>query len=181
MVIGYDSTFLNSNDWWTSSHRIETPAPLRLDEPETQSDKLSKLCTCWTTFMSHRFIVPKPQLREKPIINKQRNRKKASFTCWLLIAWSIMPGYEHGNASADDVEPGLVLLQRRPEVLQLDIMSTHPHLHLQTRGCRLQRRRCDGVHSWVWISEWRALGCPAGLESCSLYRAVVMFVGCVSW
>lgn len=55
-----------------------------------------------------------------------------------------MPGYEHGNASADDVEPGLVLLQRRPEVLQLDIMSTHPHLHLQTRGCRLQRRRCDG-------------------------------------
>ena len=76
MVIGYDLTFLNSNDWWTSSHWIETPAPLRLDEPETQSDKLSKLCTCWTTFMSHRFIVPKPQLREKPIINKHRNRKK---------------------------------------------------------------------------------------------------------
>lgn len=135
-----------------------------------------------TTFMSHRFIVPTPKAAAKgEAYHQQTKEQKKGIIYWLLIARLIVPGYEHGNASADDVEPGLVLLQRFPEVLQLDIMSTHPHLHLQTRGCRLQRRRCDGVHSWVWISEWRALGCPAGLESCSLYRAVVMYVGCVSW
>ena len=51
-----------------------------------------------------------------------------------------MPGYEHGYASADDVEPALLLLKRLPELLELEIVSTHPYLHLQARkGCRLQR------------------------------------------
>jgi len=43
---------------------------------------------------------------------------------------SIIPAYEHHNTSTNDVESGLLLLQSPLEALELQIMTTHPNLHI---------------------------------------------------
>lgn len=52
-----------------------------------------------------------------------------------------MPSYEHRNASADDVEPCLLLLESPLEALELHVLSTHPHLHDLERGDSLKEMR----------------------------------------
>lgn len=56
---------------------------------------------------------------------------------------SIIHAHEHHNTSTNDVQSGLLLLQSPLEALELQIMTTHPHLHIQM-GIYMDDRTSDG-------------------------------------
>lgn len=59
---------------------------------------------------------------------------------------SIIPAYEHHNTSTNDVESGLLLLQSPLEALELQIMTTHPHLHIHIQmGIYMDDRPSDDI------------------------------------